>query len=190
MSGVWAAEAFGRLGGAAPSSAIAALGRASASEHAFLKDAAVRALEKIHARPVEAELQDSRLSIVAKFLQATAKPGDEIVLEVVCAIQSGYHILGGKDPNGATGLELTVHGGLVPIAEPAIPDGVPHSEFGITSFWVEGTAILHQRLLVPKEAFAGAVRVSGCVRYMACTPNSVDPPVKGHFAATVTLLGG
>ena len=128
----------------------------------------------------------SRLTIETSFEPAVARPGDEVVLTVLCDIEIGYHIYGGQNANSPTQLVITAAPGLEPVGDAEIPMGFPHGE----DFWVEGSATLKQKFRVTDEAVNGALALRGQVEYMACTPEFCDPPATDAFRATVQVAGG
>ena len=131
----------------------------------------------------------SRLSIEASVQPAVARPGDEVLLEVICDIELGYHIYGASNDDSPTRLVLSEVPGLEPVGEPVIPLGVPHESFGDTSFWIEDSATLQQRFKVTDAAANGALTIRGEVQYMACTPEFCDPPAQDRFKARLTIEG-
>lgn len=131
--------------------------------------------------------QESRLSIEARFVPPVAKPGDEVVLEVTCAIESGYHVYGAKDEQPIR-LKATLTGGLEAIGAPTVPDGELHAAHGLTNYWLQGTAVLTQRFRVPATAPA-EIKLAGLVDYLACTESACDPPAKEPFAAKLAVQG-
>ncbi len=133
--------------------------------------------------------QDSRLSIDARFVPKAAKPGDEVVLEILGDIEAGYHVYGAKDPGEATRLRVVDAGGLEAVGAVELPDGEPHTVGATTNYWVKGQIVLKQRFKVPATA-SGTLRLSGKLEYLACTEEFCDPPAKDPFAAKLTIEGG
>ena len=120
---------------------------------------------------------EQRISLTARFVPATAAPGQEVTLEVEAEIEPGYHVYGSQQTDGqAISLEVDKAGPLAAAGGPEIPGGTLHTALGIESFWVEGTAVLSQRYRVPADAAQGAVVVRGRVPYVACTPDYCEPP--------------
>lgn len=131
---------------------------------------------------------DARVAVAARFQPASARPGDEVVLEVTCDIEPGWHIYGAGDPTLPTRLEVTAAPGLEPLGEPEIPAGEPHESFGTVNFWIEPRAVLKQRYRVTDPART-PVTVRGAVHYMACTPEFCDRPTASPFTAQLAVPG-
>jgi thiol:disulfide interchange protein len=134
--------------------------------------------------------QESRLTATAAVGPSTARPGDEVTLEVRCAIEFGWHIYGKQSPNEPTRLSIVAPTGLEAVGDPEIPDGEEHLSFGDVDYWIEGEAVLRQRFKVLPSATNGAMTLGGTVDYMACTPEGCDPPDQAKFTATLRIEGG
>jgi hypothetical protein len=128
----------------------------------------------------------ARLTIGATFLPPTAKPGDEVSLEVAIEIADGYHVYGSKDENKLE-LKAVDASGLQTQGAPDFPDGERHEASGTTTWQVAGKAVLKQRYKVPADAKAGVLVYRGALEYMACTAFACDPPAKTPFVARLRI---
>ena len=107
---------------------------------------------------------------------STLRPGDEATIEVTLAIADGYHLYGSLDETGQpTTLTVTEAGPLRIVGDAEVPTGEPHAAGQLMSFWIEGSAVLRQRVKVPADAASGTVRIGLRVDYMTCTEDFCDP---------------
>jgi thiol:disulfide interchange protein DsbD len=127
-----------------------------------------------------------KVKVAAHFVPATAKPGDEVVLEVALTIAPGWHVYGRKDDECAK-LAARNTGGLVAAGEPDFPDGERHEAYGLVNYWVVGSPVLKQRYRVPGDAKEGEVEYGGSLDYMVCNESSCLPPAKAPVHARLKI---
>jgi thiol:disulfide interchange protein DsbD len=140
-----------------------------------------------HALAQEIDGSD-KVVVAARFVPAEAAADSEVELEVTATIEPGYHIYGSAESMGLpTKLGLAELGGLSAVGPARIPAGVRHETEGIVGHWIEGSAVLRQRLAIPATMSPGSVEVVGKVDYMACTPQFCDPPASAPFRATLKV---
>ncbi|MBM4060566.1 MAG: hypothetical protein FJ265_05655, partial [Planctomycetes bacterium] len=143
---------------------------------------------------VPAAAQDAgRLTLAASFEPAAAKPGDEVVLVLVAAVQEGYHAYGTKEP---TNLPVALDpakvktNGLELVGAAKIPPGLRKSVLGMESYPLPNVFTVRQTLKVPAGANAGEVEVSGEFDYQVCDENSCEPQTTAPFRAKLVVEAG
>ena len=138
--------------------------------------------------PLAAQIE---LDLTSKFTPAHAKPGESVVLEVTAQIPGEYHVYGAFESTGEP-IDLIFRGKL-PLTRKGtteIPEGEQHDSFGMTSYWIIGSATLKQTFEVPKDATGGDLQIKGYVRYTACTEDFCLPPAEQPFTTSLTIDGG
>ncbi|PIE24754.1 MAG: hypothetical protein CSA62_02665 [Planctomycetota bacterium] len=123
----------------------------------------------------------------SRLVPREAKPGAEVRLEVDVEIQPGYHVYGKKSGRPPS-LTLSEARGLKPKGELQFPDGEPHEQMGITSYWVVGKATLSQVYLLPKSAQAGELEIKGAVAGDICNDAMCSQLQPQGFVAKLKVL--
>ena len=125
----------------------------------------------------------------ATFEPAEADPGDQVQLRVEVEVGPTWHVYGALEETGVkTSIAITEAAGLTSKGAAKVPDGESHDSFGIISHWIEGTFVITQTFVVPENA-QGTVTLKGNLDYMACTPETCDPPTKTPFEAALRVNG-
>ncbi|MCY2955677.1 MAG: protein-disulfide reductase DsbD family protein [Planctomycetota bacterium] len=133
--------------------------------------------------PLEAQ---DRVAIDARFVPATAKPGQQVTLEIAIEVEAGWHVYGKLDPDPLT-LSVLDTQTLRPVGEVLFPDGQKHEAFGVTNYWVTGSPVLRQRYEVPKDAKLGELNLAGTIDCLVCNENACDPPKQIPFTARLLV---
>ena len=135
----------------------------------------------------------SKLTLEAMLVPATAKPGDEVELVLTAKVAIGFHAYGTKETTNIPvrlkekSLQL---GGLERVGEAKVPDGMRKSTPIGDSFPLPSTFKVTQKLKVP-AGFAGTeATIEGALDYQVCDENMCLAPSKEPFAVKLAIGGG
>jgi len=129
------------------------------------------------------------LEIDARFSAESARPGEQITLQVNLDVPEGFHIYGSKNRNNATTFSFADSVALAVAGDPVIPDGKRTKGKAGTERWLEGKVSLEQKFTVSEQA-AGEITLSGKLNYMICNKQFCKPPTKKQFTATLRVDAG
>ena len=135
----------------------------------------------------------SKVTVEAVLVPATAKPGDEVELVLTAKVEAGYHAYGSKETTNlpvklkAKNLQL---GGLERVGEAVVPGGMKKTVFGVDTYPLPSTFKVTQKLKVP-AGFAGTeASIEGALDYQVCDENMCLAPSKEPFAVKLAITGG
>ncbi len=132
----------------------------------------------------------NRLDMQASFQPAKAGPGDEVTLSIQVNVIPGWHTYGSMEETGIpTSLTVEPHG-LEVVGKPVVPQGMPHDQGGMVSYFLEGSYTVTQKLRVPADAAAGEYGAKATVKYMACDDMMCDPPDEAELGARLQVEAG
>lgn len=129
--------------------------------------------------------------VTAELNTTNLQPGQQAVVAVVLDVKEGFHAQSHKplDPNFVPLMVKVDAPAGTTAQEPIYPEGVIHDYPALGKLNIyTGRVIVYVPIQIKPDAAAGAVKISGTVKFQACDDSVCYMPEKMEFTIDTTIV--